>query len=149
MFNTTYTSDYDTWHSVMGWTTFPNDAPVIMTSNMQHTTDLLVTESELSGAAEMAQDMLFMMWILELVKKPMILYINNKGAKDSTNNCRQTCHSEVQQYFLCKLKEQGLIVCVWTSGTGMYSDLFHVNYMRSMQVSLLISTCCLQMHISK
>jgi hypothetical protein len=48
-----------------------------------------VTESELGSATETAQDMLFVMWILDLmglkVKKPMLLYINNKGAKDLAN----------------------------------------------------------------
>jgi hypothetical protein len=90
MSNTTYASDYDTWRSVMGRTTFLNDAPVIMKSNMQHITDLSVTESELGGTTETAEDMLFVMQILESmelkVKKPMILYIENKGAKDLAHN---------------------------------------------------------------
>jgi hypothetical protein len=132
--DTTYASDYDTWRSVMGQTTFLNDAPVIMKLNMWHITDLSVTESELGGATETAQDMLFVMWILESmelkVKKPMILYIDNKGANDLANNWSaggQTCHIEERQYFLHKLKEQGLIVCVWTAGDGMCRDLFTKN----------------------
>jgi hypothetical protein len=132
--DTTYASDYDTWQSVMGRTTFLNDAPVIMKSNMQHITNLSVTESELGGATETAQDMLFVMQILESkelkVTKPMILYIDSKGAKDLANNWSvggQTRHIEVQQYFLCELKEQGLIVCVGTAGNGMCSNLFTKN----------------------
>jgi hypothetical protein len=89
---------YDTWQSVMGQTTFLNDAPVIMKSNMRCITDLSVTESGLGGATATAQDMLFVMQILESMelkrKKPMILYIDNKGAKDVANNWSvggQTC----------------------------------------------------------
>jgi hypothetical protein len=83
-------SDLDTWQSVMGQTTFLNGALVIMKSTMQQYSDLLVTESELGSATETAQDMLFVMWILDFmglkVKKPMLLYINNKGVKDLANN---------------------------------------------------------------
>jgi hypothetical protein len=57
---------------------------------MQQYVDLSVRESELGGATETAQDMLFAMRILEsmglCVKKPMILYVDNKGAKDLANN---------------------------------------------------------------
>jgi hypothetical protein len=137
MSDTTYASDYDTRRSVMGRTTFLNDAPVIMKSNMRRYTDLSVTESELGGATETAQDMLFVMRILESmglkVKKPMILYVDNKGAKDLVNNWSvggRTRHIEVRQYFLRELKEQGIINCVWTAGNGMCSDLFTKNLPR-------------------
>jgi hypothetical protein len=137
MSDTTYASDPDTRHSVMGRSTFVNDAPVIMKSNMRRYTDLSVTESELGGATETAQDMLFVMRLLESmglkVKKPMILYIDNKGAKDLANNWSvggRTRHVEVRQYFLRELKEQGLIYCVWTAGSGMCSDLFTKNLQR-------------------
>jgi len=93
-----------------------------------------VTESELGGATETAQDMLFAMRIIESmglkVKKPMILYVDNKGAKDLANNWSvggRTRHIEVRQYFLRELKEQDLIVCVWTAGTEMSSDIFTKN----------------------
>jgi hypothetical protein len=90
MSDATYASDLDTQQSVMGQTTFLNGAPVMMKSNMQRYSDLSVTKSELGSATETAQDMMFVMQILELmglrVKKPMLLYINNKGAKDLANN---------------------------------------------------------------
>jgi hypothetical protein len=137
MSDTTYASDYDTRRSVMGRTTFLNDAPVIMKSNMRRIADLSVTESELGGATETAQDMLFTMRSVEAmglkVKKPMILYVDNKGAKDLINNWSvggRTRHIEVRQYFLRELKEQGIIHCVWTAGTGMCSDLFTKNLPR-------------------
>jgi hypothetical protein len=101
MSNTTYASDHDTRRNVMGRTTFLNDAPVIVKSNTGRIVDLSVTESEFGGATETAQD---------------------KGAKDLINNWSvggRTCHMEVREYFLRELKEQGLICCVWTAGTGM------------------------------
>ena len=134
MSDTTYASDVDTRKSVMGRTTFLNDAPIIMRSKMKQYVDLSVTESELGGATETAQDMLFAMRIIESmglkVKKPMILYVDNKGAKDLVNNWsvgRRTRHIECRQYFLRELKEQGLINVVWIAGVDMSSDIFTKN----------------------
>jgi hypothetical protein len=65
-----------------------------------------------------------------LVKKPMMLYADNKGAKDLANNWSvggRTRHFEVRQYFLHELKEQGIINCVWVAGATMCSDLFTKN----------------------
>jgi hypothetical protein len=102
MSDTTYASDYVAQRSVMGRVTFLNEAPVIVCSNMHQYVDLLVTESELGGVTETAQDMLFVMSIVESmglkVKKPMILYLDNKGAKDLANNWSvggRTRHIEV------------------------------------------------------
>jgi hypothetical protein len=51
---------------------------------------LLVTEAELFAAVMTVQDMLFIMRIVEsmglLVELPMLLEIDNKGAKDLVNN---------------------------------------------------------------
>jgi hypothetical protein len=78
--------------------------------------------------------MLFAMHILEsmglTVKKMMILYVDNKGAKDLANNwsvSRRTRHGEVHQYFLCKLKEHDVIHFVWTSSMAMSSDVLTKN----------------------
>jgi hypothetical protein len=118
----------------MGRTAFLNEAPVIMKSNMRRYVELSVTESELGGATETAQDMLFVMRIIESmglkVKKPMMLYVDNKGAKDLANNWSvggRTRHVEVRQYFLRELKEQDVINCVWVAGSDMCSDLFTKN----------------------
>jgi hypothetical protein len=65
-----------------------------------------------------------------LVKKPMMQKVNNKGAKDLTNNWSvggHTRHVEVCQCFLRKLKEQGIINCVWVAGATMSSNLFTKN----------------------
>ena len=60
----------------------------------------------------------------------MKLYVDNKGAKDMCNNWSvggQTRHIEVKQYFLCDLKEEGLIVVDWRSGASMPLDMFTKN----------------------
>jgi hypothetical protein len=64
------------------------------------------------------------------VKKLMILYFDNKSAKDLVNNQSvggRTRHVEVRQYFLHELKEQNLIHCVWTSCATMSSDVLTKN----------------------
>ena len=57
---------------------------------MQQSVTLSVTEAELVAATSCAQEMLFIMRVLESiglkVKKPMILENNNKGTKDLANN---------------------------------------------------------------
>ena len=51
---------------------------------------LSVTEAELYAATQCAQDMLFVMRVMESmglrVKKPMNLFVDNKGAVDLANN---------------------------------------------------------------
>jgi hypothetical protein len=39
----------------------------------------------------------------------------------------RTRHVEVKQFFLRELKEAGLIICEWCSGTEMSSDIFTKN----------------------
>ena len=50
---------------------------------------LLDTEAELVAAMACAQDMLFLMWLESIglkVRKPMVLMVDNIGAKDLANN---------------------------------------------------------------
>eukprot|EP00957_Ditylum_brightwellii_P194161 14786359-Ditylum_brightwellii.AAC.1 len=64
------------------------------------------------------------------VHLPMILYINNKGAKDFMHIWSvdgRTRHIKIKQYFLQKLKETGIIECCWKSGSEMWSDVFTKN----------------------
>ena len=91
---------------------------------------LSVTESELVSATHCAQDMLCAMRILESmglkVKKPMLLHVDNKGAKDIANNWScggRTRHVEARQCFLRELKEQSLTHAVWQSGDLNETDL--------------------------
>eukprot|EP00957_Ditylum_brightwellii_P151364 11526034-Ditylum_brightwellii.AAC.1 len=60
----------------------------------------------------------------------MILYLDNKGAKDFVNNwyigvC--TRRIEVKQYFLRELKEAGIIESRWKKGQEMTPDIFTEN----------------------
>jgi hypothetical protein len=68
---------------------------------------LSTAEAELVSGTQCAQDMLFVMRVLESiglkVKKPAILQFDNKGAVDLANNWSiggRTRHIEVRQYFL-------------------------------------------------
>ena len=82
------------------------------------------------SATSCAQDMLYVMRILESmelkVKKPMILYVDNRGTVDLINNGNvggRTRHVEVRQYLLRELKEQNLIVTKWIPGSDMSGDM--------------------------
>jgi hypothetical protein len=83
------------------------------------------------AAVSCVQDMLLQMRILETlglkVKKPMILEIDNKGAKDLANNWSVggcTRHMDVRDYFLRDLKEDGVITVQWIPTNDNGNDLF-------------------------
>jgi len=64
------------------------------------------------------------------VKKPMILWMDNKGAIDLANNWSvrgHTRHVDVRYYFLCKLKEEGILEVKWIATDDNCSDLFTKN----------------------
>ena len=89
---------------VSGYSTFLCGAPTTMKSKMQNCVTLSVTEAELVSATTCAQDMLFVMRVLESiglkVKKPMILQVDNKGAKDLAHNWSiggRTRHVDVRE----------------------------------------------------
>ena len=120
--------------SVNGWSTYMNGSPISFRSRMMPIIALSVTEAELFSAILCVQDMMFIMRILnsmELkVKLPMILYVDNKGAKDLCNNWTvggRTRHIEVKQYFLRELKEAGIVHVKWKKGAEMTSDMFTKN----------------------
>ena len=124
-----YAKDPEKRRSVSGYSTFLCGAPVTMKSGMQGCTTLSVTEAETVSATQCAQDMLFNMRVLESiglkVKKPMILWVDNKGAVDLANNWSvggRTRHVDVRYYFLRELKEANLIHVKWMSGDEMSSD---------------------------
>ena len=129
-----YAKDTDTRRSVSGHATFLNGAPITMRSGQQKTVTLSTAEAELMSGTQCAQDMMFIMRVMESiglkVKKPMILEIDNKGAVALANNWSiggRTRHIEVWQYFLRDLKAEGLITTKWKSGDEMSSDLFTKN----------------------
>ena len=64
------------------------------------------------------------------VKKPMILNVDNKGAKDLRDNWSvggRTRHVEVKQMFLRELKESKVIDTNWIPGEEMRSDIYTKN----------------------
>jgi hypothetical protein len=95
---------------------------------------LSVMEAELFAAVMTVQDMLFIMRIVESmglrVKKPMVLEIDNKGAKDLVNNWSvggRLRHVEVKHFFFRELKEQGLIVVKWLASEDNTADMMTKN----------------------
>jgi len=129
-----FAKDPATRKSASGWAVFLNKAPISMRSKMQDCTTLSVTEAELVAATACAQDILFAMRLMESiglsVKKPMVLTVDKKGAKDLANNWSvggRTRHIEVRYYFLRELKEAGLVQTVWQHGTNNCADLFTNN----------------------
>ena len=61
-----------------------------------------------------------------LVELPMILEVDNQGAVDLANNWSaggHTCHVDVQQNFLRKLNEDGILIVKGIPGPTNYADL--------------------------
>jgi hypothetical protein len=64
------------------------------------------------------------------LKKPMILEVNNKGAKDMTHNWSvkgPTRNVNVREWFLRDLKEEGIIEVKWIARDNNSADLFTKN----------------------
>jgi hypothetical protein len=121
-----YATDPSNRRSISGYCCFLEGAPVAMKCGQQTSVTLSVTEAELVSATQCAQDMLFIMRVLESlglkVQKPMILKVDNKGAVDLANNWSiggRTRHIEVRQYFLRDLKMEGIIRAEWIRGVDI------------------------------
>ena len=129
-----YAKDPETRRSVSGFATFLEDAPVTANSNMQNCVTLSVTEAELVAAIMCVQDMLYVKKVLESmglqVELPMILHVDNKGAKDLVNNWSvggRTRHMDVRNHFLRELKEAGIVRVQWISTHDNCTDMFTKN----------------------
>ena len=129
-----YAKDVETRRSISGWLTFLCGAVITTKSKMMPIVALSVTEAELFAAVMCVQDMLFIMRLLLSlrlqVELPMILEIDNKGAKDLIDNWSvggRLRHVEVKQFFLRELKEEGLLKVVWLNSTDNTADLFTKN----------------------
>ena len=136
--NSKYAKD-DSRKSINGWAIWLMLAPIVFRSKMMPIVALSVTEAELFAATQCAQDMLYTMRVLESmglrVKKPMRLFVDNKGAVDLANNWRvggRTRHIEVKQYFLRELKEARMIDTIWMKGNDMTSDMLTKNLGRQL-----------------
>ena len=124
----------DTDKSVGGHCVFLNDAPISEKSNVQQCTTLSITEAEAVSGSNCAQDMLFGMRVLESVglkvKKPMQLFIDNKGAVDYVNSWSTSGrmhHVSVRLSFLRELKEAKIIEVIWRKSEEMPADIFTKN----------------------
>jgi len=129
-----YAKDPDRRRSVSGYSTFLCKAPVTMKSRMQGCVTLSVTEAELVSATQCAQDMLFIMRVLESVglkvKKPMILEVDNKGAVDLAHNWNvsgRTRHDSIWQSFLRELEEEQVLTLKWIATEENSADVFTKN----------------------
>ena len=113
-------SDYakcpKTRSSVSRYATFVEGAPITVKSAMQKIVAVSVTEAERIAAVQCAQDMLYTKRVLEgigiQVELLMILKVDNSGAVDLVNNWTaggRTRHMETRMFFLCDIKEAGVI----------------------------------------
>ena len=91
-------------------------------------------EAELYAVVMTAQDMLYVLHVLESIglqaQLPMILEVDNKGAMDLANSWSvggQTSHIDVRQTFLRELKEEGNLLVIWLPGKDNNADMFTKN----------------------
>jgi len=125
-----YANHLDDRKSDSSWTVLLNKAPTVIKAGKQDTTALSATESEAYAAISCVQDMLLVMRIIESiglkVKKPMNVWIDNKGTVDLFNNCSvtgRTWHIATKICFIRELKEEGLLAVNWMLGSDMPADL--------------------------
>ena len=109
-----YATNPDDCRSISGGRVFVDNVPISFRSATQKFVMLSVTEAKIAAGVMVAQDMLYIYRSLESLKLkvelPMILEVDNSGAVDIANSWSvggRTRHVDVQNYFLCKLKDKG------------------------------------------
>ena len=109
-------------------------AIVKQSSKMMTIVALSTTEAELYLAVLTAQDMMCVYHVLlgmELkVKLPMVLFCDNQGAVELSNNWSvggRTWHIDIKQNFLRKLKANGFLRVVWMSRNDLTPDMHRKN----------------------
>jgi hypothetical protein len=124
----------DTGRSVSGWSIFVHGESTENKSRLQNWVTLSTTEAELVSAISFAQSLLFHYRPLTdiglCVKLPMVLEIDNKGAKDLICNWSaggRIRHVNIRQYFLRDLKEDNLVKVIWIPTLENSTDLFTKN----------------------
>ena len=129
-----YATDPETRKSITGTVVYLEESPVMFKSSTQKHICLSVTEAEQAAGVSCAQDMLYVMHVLQSmglqVELPMLLEIDNKGAVDLANNFSiggRTRHVDVRQYFLRELKEKNILRVVHCSEEEMDADIFTKN----------------------
>jgi hypothetical protein len=151
--DSSYRSCPETGRSVSGWSIFIHGASTENKSNLQNWVTLSTTEAELVSATCCAQSLLFHYKLLcDLglrVKLPMLLEIDNKGAKDFTCNWSVGCrmrHVDIRQFFLRDLKEDNIVLTQWISTADNSADLFTKNlagplFMKHIRTYVGIDAC--------
>ena len=93
-----------------------------------------MTEAEIAAGVMVAQDMLYMYHLLESleleVELPMVLEMDNSSAVDIANSWSvggRMHHVDMRNYFLRKLKDQGLLVIRHIAGESNDADIFTKN----------------------
>ena len=124
-----YATNPDDRRSISGGRVFANCRPICFRSVTQKFVTLSVTEAEIAAGVMVAQDMLYVYRLLESldlkVKLPMVLEMDNSGAVDIANSWSvggRTRFVDVRNYFLCKLKDQGLFVIKHIAGDDEYMN---------------------------
>ena len=129
-----YATNKDDRKSISGRRVFLDGSPVIFWSSTQKFVTLLATEAESAAGVMIAQHMLYVYHLLLSlglrVELPMLLEMDNKGAVDLPNNWSvggQTQHVAIQNFFLCELKDKGLLMIKHMSGEDNDVDIFTKN----------------------
>ena len=93
-----------------------------------------MTEAKIAAGVMVAQDMLYVYHLLESlelkVELPMVLKMDNSGAVGIANSWSvsgRTRHMDVRNYFLCGLKDQGLIMVKHIPRDSNDVDIFTKN----------------------
>ena len=119
-----------------------------------------MAKGELITACEAAQNMLFLMQVLEdiglCMKMPMVLHVDCKGTLDLTygwNISGLMQHISVQVCFLCELKEANLVLCIWlstdTNMVDMYTKTCHHIYTVVVNVLWCMMTMMMMTYATK
>jgi hypothetical protein len=129
-----YATDPETRKSVTGTRVFLCGSPVMYKSATQKHVTLSVTEAELAAAVDCAQDMMYVYRIVTSlglqVELPMVCEVDNSGARDFANSWSvggRMRHIDVKQFFIRELKEAGLMVFRYISGSDNEADILTKN----------------------
>ena len=127
-------TDPETRRSITGTVVYLEDSPVMFKSSTQKHVCLSVTEAEQAAGVSCAQDMMYVLRVLESmglqVELPMLLEMDNKGAVDLANGWSiggRTRHVDVRQYYLRELKEQNILRVKHIPGDKNETDIFTKN----------------------
>ncbi len=111
-----------------------NDAPNAFSSVTQKHVMLSVTEAELAAVVSMVQDMMYVYRVIKSlglnVESPMLAEMDNSGASDLANSWSmggRTRHIDVPMFYLCKLKEEGMVLLKYIHGPENEADIFTKN----------------------